>query len=115
MQAKNDHINYIEFKAPDLERIKAFYSGVFGWVFTDYGPDYIAFAESGLDGGFARSDEPIGNGALVILYHRDLESVLDKITAAGGRIAKEIYTFPGGRRFHFLDPAGNELAVWCEE
>lgn len=115
MQAKDDHINYVEFKAADLERIKAFYSGVFGWVFTDYGPDYIAFAESGLDGGFERSDGPITNGALVILYHSDLERVLGSITRAGGRISKDLFHFPGGRRFHFLDPAGNELAVWCEK
>jgi predicted enzyme related to lactoylglutathione lyase len=115
MQAKNDHINYIEFKAPDLERIKAFYSEVFGWVFTDYGPDYIAIAESGLDGGFMRSDAPVLNGVLVVLYHKDLKSVLAKISPAGGRIAKEMFPFPGGKRFHFLDPAGNELAVWSEE
>jgi hypothetical protein len=114
MTAKDDHINYIEFKAPDLARIKAFYTEVFGWVFTDYGAEYIAFAESGLDGGFARSEEPISKGALVILYHRDLESVLGKIVKAGGDISKEPFTFPGGRRFHFLDPAGNELGVWCE-
>lgn len=113
MQAKNDHINYVEFKAPDLERIKAFYSEVFGWVFTDYGPDYTAFAESGLDGGFERSDEPVANGALVILYHRDPEAVMGKIVTAGGRISKDLFPFPGGRRFHFLDPAANELAVWC--
>jgi len=115
MQAKDNHINYVEFKAPDLERIKAFYSGVFGWRFTDYGPDYIAFAESGLDGGFMQSDEAVVNGALVVLYHKDLKSVLAKIGPAGGSIAKEIFTFPGGKRFHFLDPAGNELAVWSEE
>lgn len=114
MPLTDNHINYVEFRAPDLERIKAFYTNVFAWTFTDYGPDYIAFSESGLDGGFERSDESVGNGALVILYHRDLEAVLAKIMPAGGSIAKDVFSFPGGRRFHFLDPAGNELAVWSE-
>jgi predicted enzyme related to lactoylglutathione lyase len=115
MQAKNDHINYVEFSAPDLEQVKTFYSAVFSWEFTDYGPDYVAFANSGLDGGFERSDEAVVNGALVILYHRDLEAVVERIKQAGGSISKELFPFPGGRRFHFLDPAGNELGVWCEK
>lgn len=114
MAAQNDHIDYIEFKATDLEAVKAFYSKVFGWRFTDYGPDYIAFEDSGIAGGFERSTEPIVNGALVVLYHSDLEAVRDRISKASGRIAKDIFDFPGGRRFHFVDPAGNELAVWSE-
>lgn len=108
----DNHINYIEFKAKDLDGIKTFYEDCFGWVFTDYGPDYIAFAESGLEGGFERSDEIIVNGALVVLYHKDLDKVQNTIRSAGGFITREIFEFPGGRRFHFKDPSGNELAVW---
>lgn len=114
MKEHINHIHYVEFRAKDLEKIKTFYSQVFSWVFTDYGPDYIAFANSGLEGGFERSeDEPI-TGALVILYHSHLEDTLKKVTAHGGKISKEIFSFPGGRRFHFLDPCGNELAVWSD-
>ena len=112
---QNNHINYVEFPAGDLELIKQFYQTAFGWKFIDYGPDYVAFSESGLDGGFFKSSDQIVNGALVILYHQDLFLIQDAVTRAGGKISKAIFSFPGGRRFHFLDPSGNELAVWSEE
>ncbi|MCX2718593.1 VOC family protein [Lentiprolixibacter aurantiacus] len=111
----NNHINYIEFKAHDLEKIKAFYSQVFGWEFTDYGPTYTSFAESGIFGGFELSEEPILNGALIVLYHTDLESVQADVEKAGGEIIRSIFSFPGGRRFHFKDPSGNELAIWSDK
>ncbi len=111
----NNHINYVEFKAPDLEKIKAFYSKAFGWKFTDYGPTYTAFSESGLDGGFDKSEDKITNGALIVFYHDKLEAVKENVEQAGGKISKSIFSFPGGRRFHFLDPAGNELAVWSDK
>ena len=111
----NNHINYVEFKAVDLEEVKQFYYQSFGWVFTDYGPSYTAFSGSGLDGGFAQTDENIVNGALVVLYHQELERIQRKIVEAGGKISKAIFSFPGGRRFHFIDPAGNELAVWSDK
>lgn len=110
----NNHIDYIEFTARDLEAAKAFYSRCFGWKFTDYGPDYVSFEQSGVAGGFRRSPEPVRQGVLVVLYHDNLETVQSAIEAAGGRITVPIFSFPGGRRFHFLDPAGNELAVWSE-
>ncbi|TAH40281.1 MAG: VOC family protein [Bacteroidetes bacterium] len=115
MTAQNNHINYIEFKAIDLEKIKSFYSTAFGWTFTDYGPGYVAFEESGLQGGFEKTDANIVNGALVVLYHQDLIMLKDKIKDAGGRISKDIFSFPGGKRFHFVDPSGNELAVWSDK
>ncbi|MCQ0110947.1 hypothetical protein SAMN04487906_1494 [Zhouia amylolytica] len=115
MGLKNNHVNYIELKAPDLNSVKEFYSTTFGWTFTDYGPGYTAFSNSGLDGGFEQSDNEILNGVLVVLYHQDLEAVKDAIVDNGGKISKEIFSFPGGRRFHFLDPAGNELAVWSDQ
>lgn len=109
------NINYIELKAHDLEKTKAFYQNSFGWSFTDYGPTYIAFAESGVDGGFEKTDLPIVNGALIVLFHENLEAIKDKIIENSGQIAQDIFTFPGGRRFHFLDPSGNELAVWSDK
>lgn len=111
---QNNHINYVEFKAKDLEAIKQFYHQSFGWGFTDYGPTYVAFSDSGLQGGFEKSDKKIVNGALVILYHENLAAIKGKIVEAGGKISKDIFSFPGGRRFHFRDPAGNELAVWSD-
>ena len=110
----SNQINYVEFKARDLEQVKQFYQNAFGWSFTDYGPAYTAFSNSGLEGGFAQSDEEIVNGALVILYHAKLEESQNNVEKSGGRITQEIYSFPGGRRFHFTDPAGNELAVWSD-
>lgn len=114
MAQTNNHIDYIEFKAADLESIKSFYTGVFNWKFTDYGPDYVAFEDSGLLGGFSRSEAPVVNGALIILYHSELEQIKSRIEEYGGKVSQDIFSFPGGRRFHFLDPAGNELAVWSE-
>ncbi len=111
----NNHINYIEFKAKDLEQTKEFYNKAFNWSFTDYGPDYIAFSESGIEGGFERSDDEIVNGVLVVLYHEDLPKVKEQVIQANGIITKDIFSFPGGSRFHFLDPSGNELAVWSEK
>lgn len=111
----NNHINYVEFKAKNLEAIKEFYTKAFGWEFTDYGPTYTAFSNSGLQGGFALSEDETVNGALVVLYHDDLESIQDTITSLDGKISQEIFSFPGGRRFHFLDPAGNELAIWSDK
>lgn len=108
-------INYVEFYAPDLEIIKEFYSTVFGWKFTDYGPGYTAFAESGIEGGFEKSTKPVVNGALIVLIHPRPEEMVEKVKAAGGTISVEMFKFPGGRRFQFLDPAGNELAVWTTE
>ncbi|MCB0715311.1 MAG: VOC family protein [Chitinophagaceae bacterium] len=113
--ATNNHINYIEFKARDLSAIKHFYTGVFEWTFTDYGPDYVAFSNSGLEGGFERAIPSKETGALVVLFHEDLALIKSKVLAAGGTLIKDIFSFPGGSRFHFADPAGNELAIWSDK
>ena len=110
----NNHIDYIEFKAKDLAAVKEFYQSCFQWKFTDYGPEYCSFENSGVYGGFQKSDEAPCDGVLVVLYHKELERILNKVREAGGRITKEIFSFPGGRRFHFRDPSGNQLAVWSE-
>ena len=114
MKPKNNHINYVEFKAKDLESVKTFYTKAFGWTFSDYGPKYTAFSNSGLEGGFEASEHPNVTGALVVLYHDDLEFIKHKVIDCGGKISVDIFSFPGGKRFQFLDPAGNELAVWSD-
>ena len=111
----DNHINYVEFYTKDLEKVKEFYTKAFGWTFTDYGPTYTAFSDSGLEGGFEKTDNEIVNGALVILYHKDLKAIKKHIIESGGIISQDIFSFPGGRRFHFIDPAGNELAVWSDK
>lgn len=115
----HEKINYVEFPARDIEKTKRFFSNVFGWTFTDYGPEYAAFAkEAGLDGGFFKSDlvaSSDNGGALIVFYSKDLEGTQAKIEAAGGAVIKPIFEFPGGRRFHFADPNGNEYAVWSDQ
>ena len=115
----NEHekINYVEFPAKDLAATKTFFTTVFGWSFVDYGPDYTAFSNEGLDGGFFKSDQTVSTdkgSALIVFYSKDLEQTQKKIEAAGGSIIKPIFPFPGGRRFHFGDPNGNEYAVWSD-
>ncbi len=108
-------IDYIEFTVRDLAAAKHFYSEAFGWNFTDYGPEYAGI--QGVDkeaGGFRGADQTPGGGPLVILYSTNLEASLAAVVAAGGKIVREPFAFPGGRRFHFTDPGGNELAVWSE-
>ena len=113
MKFKNEQIQYVEFLSRDISKIKAFYSTRFGWKFTDYGPEYSAFEGTCVDGGFTLG-EPSKGSVLVILYSDDLESSKEKVEKAGGQISKDIFTFPGGRRFHFEDVDGNELAVWSD-
>ena len=114
-QKENDlRVDYVEFSSTDLERTKAFYEKVFGWKFTDYGPEYTSFFDGRLNGGFAKSADVKPGGALVVLYAIELEDVARTVAAAGGNITRETFEFPGGRRFHFADPDGNELAVWSD-
>jgi hypothetical protein len=108
-------IDYIEFTVSDMPEAQRFYREAFGWSFTDYAPTYagIKIGEREV-GGLSRTDPPRTGGPLVILFSEDLEASLSAVKAAGGRVVKEPFDFPGGRRFHFSDPAGNELAVWAE-
>jgi len=114
----NNTINYIEFPLVNNSATKDFYSQVFGWQFTDWGPDYISFAGAAVEGGFNGVDgikpSPSGSGVLVVLYADNLAKTLKAVEDAGGEINKAIFNFPGGKRFHFIDPNGNELAVWSE-
>jgi predicted enzyme related to lactoylglutathione lyase len=109
--------DYIELAAPDLAAAKTFYAAAFGWEFTDYGPAYTGIRRPGGEGeiGGLNPDRPAGAGLpLVILYSDDLDATLASVTGAGGTVTEGPFEFPGGRRFHFTDPAGNELAVWTE-
>jgi predicted enzyme related to lactoylglutathione lyase len=115
---QNEKINYVEFPANDFDATKIFFKAVFDWSFIDYGPDYVAFSGAGLDGGFYQSDlsSLARNGsALIIFFSNNLEQTQSKIKSAGGEIIQSIFDFPGGRRFHFSDPNGNEFAVWSNE
>ena len=117
--AHHHHINYIEFTASDVARAKAFYGGVFGWAFQDWGADYVSFSSEsgGIDGGFRRAEaggETGKGGPLVVLYSSNLSATEEAIVAAGGSIVVPTFEFPGGKRFHFADEVGNVLAVWSE-
>lgn len=116
--SNHEKINYIELPARNIKAVKAFYSGVFNWQFTDYGPEYTAFSQAGIDGGFFLSERSCNTNqgsALVVLYSESLEQTKEKVEQAGGTIVQDIFSFPGGRRFHFSDPTGNELAVWSDQ
>ena len=114
--ALNDRrIDYIEFSVTSVPDAKWFYGQAFGWSFEDYGPDYASFADGRLSGGFQTADKVITGGPLVVIYASDLESQERRVKQAGGTIVRSIFSFLGGRRFHFTDPSGNELAVWSDQ
>lgn len=111
-------VDYLELPASDFDAVQQFYAGVFNWTFTDYGPDYRAFTDGKIDGGFYQSTlcSSAANGAtLVVFYAKAIEVAKANVQKHGGTIVKDIFAFPGGRRFHFTDPHGNELAVWSDQ
>lgn len=120
--SNNQRIDYVEFSVRDIARSRDFYRNAFGWSFKDYGPNYCEFSDGRLTGGFAlgdiadSDDEKVRSGGpLVILYASDLEETQHRLENAGAKIVKPTYSFPGGRRFHFADPDGYELAVWSDK
>lgn len=110
---KHEQIQYIEFLSKDIVQAKKFYIKCFDWKFTDYGEHYSSFEGDFIDGGFT-SGVPVNGSILIVLYSKDLESTKNKVIAEGGTLTKDIFSFPGGRRFQFLDLDGYELAVWSE-
>ena len=115
---QHEKINYVEFPAVDLMATKAFFSAAFGWSFTDYGPSYCDFSGEGLNGGFYQADMKAraeAGSALIVFYSENLAETQRKVLAAGGKILRETFEFPGGRRFHFTEPSGNEFAVWSDK
>jgi predicted enzyme related to lactoylglutathione lyase len=114
---QHEKLNYVEFAARDLAATKSFFSSVFGWNFVDYGSEYSSFSNQGLNGGFFKADacsQTKTGGALLVFYSSDIDATLDKILKNGGQLSRPIFEFPGGCRFHFLEPSGNEFAVWSE-
>ncbi len=113
----HEKIDYVEFPAKDIAVVKKFFTEVFGWKFVDFGPEYCAFNNAGLNGGFYKSDlvsTTEKGSTLIVFYSKTLEATQEKIEMSGGSIIKAIFSFPGGRRFHFCDPNGNEYAVWSD-
>lgn len=113
----HEKINYVEFPASNLTATKQFFRAAFAWSFEDYGPEYCAFSNAGLEGGFYQADlnaRSEKGSALIVFYSEDLTATEAKIIAAGGNIIKPVFAFPGGRRFHFTEPSGNEFAVWSD-
>ncbi len=111
-------VDYLELPARDLDAAQAFYEKTFGWSFTDYGSDYRAFSDGKIDGGFYRAEAQSSTksgAALIVIYATDLEQTKERVLASGGIIIKDIFSFPGGRRFHVADPNRNELAVWSDQ
>ncbi len=115
MTEKDKRIDYIELPTLNVAEAKRFYGDVFDWKFVDYGPDYSSFNDGRIDGGFRKEPAVQRGGPLVIIYSDNLELIQEKVKSAGGEIVKDIFEFPGGRRFHFTDPSGNELAVWSDK
>lgn len=116
--AENKSLNYLEYPSRDLQASKTFFSTVFSWAFTDYGPNYTAFTTANMEGGFYQSDKisQVNQGAaLTVFYSTDLNSIKQEINHAGGTITLEIFAFPGGHRFHFCEPGGSEFAVWSDK
>lgn len=113
-----NRIDYIEIPARDPAAAQTFFTALFGWKFTDYGPDYCSFNDGRLNGGFYRADASVAteNGSpLIVFYKVDLQAACARVAELGGTINRAIFSFPGGRRFHFMDPNGNEYAVWSDE
>ncbi len=108
-------IDYVEFSSGDVAASRAFFAKAFGWGFVDYGPQYQAFADAGIDGGIDGTGQAARGQTLVIVKADDLEAALDRVTAAGGVVTQAIFRFPGGRRFQFREPGGAEIGVWSEK
>lgn len=115
IRGNDRQIDNIEFNVSDIEQSKRFYGAAFDWSFVDFGPSYTEFSDGRLTGGFTTGEPVRAGGPLVILYANDLAQTQKKLEAAGARISRDIFSFPGGKRFHFIDPDGYELAVWSAD
>ena len=110
-----NRIDYVEIPVTDLPRARAFFEDMFGWEFREWGDEYFSFNDGHLNGGLRKSDEPApATGVLLVLYSEDLERDVARVQELGGTISQDIFSFPGGRRFHFVDPVGTELAIWSD-
>ena len=110
-----NRIDYVEIPVTDVPRARAFLEAMFGWTFREWGDDYLSFSDGRLNGGIRKSDQPApASGVLLVFYSADLERDVGRVKELGGTISQEIFSFPGGRRFHFVDPAGTEFAIWSD-
>ncbi len=110
-------LNYVEFASLDIGLSKTFFENAFGWHFIDYGSEYSAFSNAGMEGGIFASERVLtaqGGAPLLVLYATNISETQQCVEHAGGTITKPLFDFPGGCRFHFVEPGGNELAVWSE-
>jgi len=115
MRAEN-RIDYVEIPVVDLQQARDFFTALFGWSFEEWGDDYLSFNDGRLDGGFRRSDQAApASGVLVVFFSTDIERDFNRVQDLGATISQAIFPFPGGRRFHFVDPTGTEYAIWSAE
>ncbi|RYV01656.1 hypothetical protein SOPP22_14920 [Shewanella sp. OPT22] len=115
--SQHEKLNYVELPSQNLSATKSFFNSVFDWEFVDYGDEYSAFSNQGIDGGFYQAEHvntTEAGGALLVFYSDDIQATQDKVTANGGEIIRPVFEFPGGCRFHFTEPSGNEFAVWSQ-
>jgi len=114
MRAEN-RIDYVEIPVTDMKRARAFFEAMFGWEFQEWGDEYFSFNDGRLDGGMRLSVEPAPpTGVLMVFFSENLERDVERVRELGGTISQDIFSFPGGRRFHFIDPVGTEMAIWGE-
>lgn len=106
-------IDYVEIPVTDIAAARDFFAAMFGWEFQEWGPDYSSFSDGRLDGGLRRADTPApSTGVLLVFYSEDLERDVERVKELGATVSQEIFEFPGGRRFHFVEPTGVEFAMW---
>ena len=107
--------DYVEIPAVDLQIAENFYAAAFGWRFAPYGPGYLGIiTPDGRESGGISLVGSVERGSMqIVLFSRDLDASLASVLAAGGIISRQPFDFPGGVRFHFVDPSGNELGVWA--
>jgi predicted enzyme related to lactoylglutathione lyase len=109
-----NRIDYVEIPVTDLKKTRAFFEALFGWTFQEWGDEYLSFSDGRLNGGFRFAAEAPQGGVLLVFFSEDLERDVERVKELGATITQEIFSFPGGRRFHFRDPAGTEFAIWGE-
>ena len=110
-----NRIDYVEIPVIDLPKASAFLEAMFGWTFQSWGDDYMSFSDGRLNGGLRKAEEAApATGVLLVFYSEDLERDVVRVQELGGSISQEIFSFPGGRRFHFIDPVGTEFAIWSD-
>jgi hypothetical protein len=117
-EPKPNSVDYVEIPSRDVAKSKVFFTALFGLKFTDYGPDYVAFEDGRLSGGFYTSDKVssvAAGAAIIIFYTEHLETLRERVIALGANIVRDIFAFPGGRRFHFAEPGGSEFAIWSDK